>query len=98
MVDLVPGQQVDVRLDLVGGVEVPGHVEHRPAVGEARVVEDAAAGQHPVGLLRRIRLDLRGPPTLNKPAAFTPPPDGSGTRPAVPSRRRALTTANDHQT
>src|SRR5690606_25604918 len=38
IVDLVPGDPVDVPLDGVGVEEVPGDVQHRAAVGVARVV------------------------------------------------------------
>jgi hypothetical protein len=48
VVDLEAADLVDVPLDLVRGVEVPGEVQHRAAVGEPRVVHDGAARDGPV--------------------------------------------------
>ena len=58
-VDLVLGDLVDVQLDLVRLEEMPRDVEHRPAAGEARVVEDRAAGDRPRPVLHVLRVDCR---------------------------------------
>jgi hypothetical protein len=60
MIDLEPADLVDVRLDLVRRVEVPRDVQHRPAVCEPRIVNDAAAGHAPRPAYRGPGLDLRG--------------------------------------
>ncbi len=46
-VELVEAHEVDQPLDVVHAEEVPRHVEHRPAPGEARPVVDRAARESP---------------------------------------------------
>jgi hypothetical protein len=59
MIDLVEGDLVEVLPDDRHGLEVTGHVEHRAAVGEAREVDDPAAGGGPRTRAHRGALDLR---------------------------------------
>nr|BFF03796.1 hypothetical protein GCM10020241_54710 [Streptoalloteichus tenebrarius] len=58
-VDLVEGDPVDVRLDLVHREEVPRDVEHRGAVREPRIVEHLTGRHAPRTALRPVALHLR---------------------------------------